>query len=149
VWGESGVAGFFEDVHVLIVVVIGMAILLGSFAAAFLAYEDAGRRADLRADAANVLRTLLEDGALLHDGRPHLLDRASLESLNATGLATLLGSERRIQLVVAERSGADPRTFSVETGVLGDDRAVASTAASVWHSDLDVRAARVTVTLGE
>jgi len=148
VWGESGVAGFFEDVHVLIVVVLGMAILLGSFASAFVAYDAARRRADLRADAADVLRLLLDEGPLLHGGQPHLLDRAAIESLNATGLASLVGPDRPVQLVVAERSGSDPVTSTVSTGPLGEDRAVASTAASVWHGDFDVRTARVTVTLG-
>jgi len=147
-WGEQAVGGFFEDVHVLIVVVIGMAILLGSFAAAYLAYDAAGRRADLQADAAEALRSLLEAGPLLHGGESHLLDHAALEALNATLLATLVGPDRYAQLVVAERSGTAPETFTAATGPLGEDRAVASTAASVWHSELDVRAARGTLTLG-
>ena len=148
VWGERAVGGFFEDVHVLIVVVIGMAILLGSFATAFLAYDTARRRADLQADAVEVLRRLLEGGPLLHGGEAHLLDHAALEALNATQLGALIGPDDRAQLVVAERSGTIPETFSAATGPLGEERAVASTAASVWHSELDVRAARVTLTLG-
>ncbi len=147
-WGESGVAGFFEDVHVLIVVVIGMAILLCSFTAAYLAYDDARQRSALQREADALLRDLLEGGALLHGGTPHLLDAAALDGLNATGFAALAGTDRSVQLVIAERCGRDPATFTATTGSLGEDRAVASTAASVWHSDLDVRAARVTVTLG-
>lgn len=148
VWGESGVAGFFEDIHVLIVVVLGMAILLGSFASAFVAYDAARRREDLRAEAADILRYLLDEGPLLHGGQPHLLDLASMESLNATGLVALVGPDRPVQLVVVERSGGDPATFTIDTGPLGEDRAVASTAASVWHGEFDIRTARVTVALG-
>ncbi len=147
-WGESGVAGFFEDVHVLIVVVIGMAILLGSFASAFVAADDARRRADLRTEADEALRVLLDAGPLLHGGSPHLLERVALGALNATALAAMAGTDRPLQLVIVERSGQDPMSLALETGPLGEDRAVASTAASVWRSDLDVRPARVTVPLG-
>lgn len=148
VWGERGAAGFFEDIHVLIVVVLGMSILLGSLAAAFTAHTNARDAAALRADAARILREFLADPDIVHAGEPALLDLASLESLNSTGLARFADGGRNLQLVVSERSGEPPRTFVVETGPLGPWRASASTAASLWHSDLDVRAARITVTLG-
>ena len=147
-WGERGAAGFFEDVHVLIVVVVGMSILLGSLAAAFTAHATAADAASLRAEATRILRALLVDPEVVHAGEPGLLDLISLELLNSTGLARFTDGIRSVQLVVSERSGDPPRTFAVETGSLGAQRATASTAASVWHSDLEVRAARITVTLG-
>ncbi len=147
-WGERAVGGFFEDVHVLIIVVIGMATLLASFAAAFVAYDSAQRRDGLQAEASRILRVLLTDPALLHGGEDRLLDLTALAHLNATGLRAIAGTPYAVQLVIAERSGTDPRTFVTETVAMGPERAVAATAASVWHSDVDVRAARVTVTLG-
>jgi hypothetical protein len=148
VWGERGAAGFFEDVHVLIVVVLGMSILLGSLAAAFTAHATARDAAALRAEAVRILRAFLVDPEIVHAGEPALLDLTSLEGLNSTSLTRFTVGGHPVQLVVSERSGEPPRTFVLETGVLGPWRASASTAASVWHSDLDVRAARVTITLG-
>ena len=147
-WGERAVGGFFEDVHVLVVVVIGMATLLASFAAAFVAYREARDRDALLQEASRVLRVLLTDTALLHGGEDRLLDLTAVAGLDEAGLASLAGTPHAVQLVLSERSGTDPRTFVVETASVGPERAVAATAASVWHSDVDVRASRVTVTLG-
>ncbi|HTD80642.1 MAG TPA: hypothetical protein VK723_00685, partial [Thermoplasmata archaeon] len=69
-WGERGAAGFFEDVHVLIVVVVGMSILLGSLAAAFTAHATAADAASLRAEATRILRALLVDPEVVHAGEP-------------------------------------------------------------------------------
>ncbi len=147
-WGERAAAGFFEDVHVLIVVVLGMSIVLGSLAAAFTAHASARDAAALRGETARVLRAFLADPEIVHGGEPGLLDLASIEGLNSTHLAGLTGTGRPVQLIISERSGESPRTFALETADMGPRRASASTAASVWHSDLDVRAARVTITLG-
>ncbi len=148
VWGERAVGGFFEDVHVLVIVVIGMATLIASFAGAFVTYERARDRDALLEEASRVLRTLLADPALLHGGEDRLLDLTALAGLDGPGLAGIAGTPHPVHLVVSERSGTDPRTLTVETSPLGPDRAVAATAASVWHSDVDVRAVRVTVALG-
>lgn len=147
-WGDRAVGGFFEDVHVLIVVVLGMSILLGSLAAAYLTYETAREAAEDHAEALRILRAVLEDETLIHGSARGLFDLTSLERLNATGLTRIVASELRVQLVVSERSGDAPKLFLVENGPLGTNRVSASTAASVWHSDLDVRGARVTITLG-
>jgi len=142
------VGGFFEDIHVLVVVVIGMATLLASFAAAFVAYEGARDRDALLQEASRVLRAILTDSDLLHAGVDALLDLTAIAGLDGAGLARLAGTPHPVQFVLSERSGTDLRTFLVETAPVGPERAVAATAASVWHSDVDVRAARVTVTLG-
>ncbi len=148
VWGERAVGGFFEDIHVLVVVVIGMATLLASFAAAFVTYQRARDRDALLQEASRILRVLLTNPALLHGGEDRVLDLTSLAVLDGAGLTSLAGTPHPVQLVLSERSGTDPRTFIVETAPVGPEHAVAATAASVWHSDVDVRAARVTVALG-
>lgn len=146
-WGERAAAGFFEDVHVLIVVVLGMSILLASLAAAFTAREAAREAAALRAEASRILRAVLADPGVIHDGAVGLLDIVSIERLNSSGLARVAGGVHPVLLVVSERSGESPRTFLVQTDTLGSSRMSASTAAALWYSDLDVRAARVTITL--
>ena len=147
-WGESGASGFFEDVHVLIVVVLGMSILLGSLAAAWAARETAAEAAAFRSEAGRVLRALAEDPSILHAGRLGLLDLSAIEHLNSTGLVHIARPAGAAQLLISEESGDARRTFQVETEPLGTERATASTATAVWHSDLDVRTARITVTVG-
>ncbi|TLZ69789.1 MAG: hypothetical protein E6K10_09910 [Methanobacteriota archaeon] len=147
-WGERAVGGFFEDLHVLIVVVLGMSILMGSLAAAYVAYQEARESTARRAEAARILRAVLDDERLVHDGQAALFDLGALERLDAAELRRAAGADPGIQLVVSEQNGDLRRTFQVSTGPLGEHRSSASTAASVWHSDLDVRAARVTVTVG-
>jgi len=147
VWGEGGAAGFFEDVHVLIVVILGMSILLGSLAAAYATHEGARAAAALRAETSRILRAILTSDALVHGGERALLDLAALERLNASGLARIAGTERPLQLVIAERSGDAPKLFFVQTSPIGPERTSAATAIAVWHSDLDIRPARITITL--
>jgi D-arabinose 1-dehydrogenase-like Zn-dependent alcohol dehydrogenase len=149
VWGERAAGGFFEDIHVLIVVVLGMSILLGSLAAAYAAREDAHVAAAQRAEASRILRAVLRDDRTVHNGEEGLLDLPSIERLNSSGLAQIAGADRPVLLVIAERSGEGPRTFLVQTSKLGPHRVSVSTAAGVWHSDLDVRGARLTITLGD
>ena len=148
VWGEGGAAGFFEDIHVLIVVVLGMSILLGSLAAAYATHESAREAAALREETSRILRAVLTSDALVHRGERALIDVAALDRLNATGLALVAGTHRPLQLVIAERSGETPRVFFVQTSPVGPERTSAATAISVWHSDLDIRPARITITLG-
>ena len=148
VWGERAAGGFFEDIHVLIVVVLGMSILLGSLAAAFAVREGAQATSALRAEASRILRAVLEDDGLVHEGERGLLDLASVERLNSSALREMAGAVRPVLLVIVERSGDEPRTFLVQTSALGPHRVSVSTAADVWHSDLEVRGARVTITLG-
>jgi len=145
--GEGGAAGFFEDVHVLIVVVLGMSILLGSLAAAYATHEGAREAAALRAETSRILRAILTSDTLVHGGERALIDLTALERLNASGLTLIAGTHRPLQLVIAERSGVAPRLFFLETSPVGLQRTSAATAISVWHSDLDVRPARITVTL--
>jgi len=147
-WGERGVGGFFEDVHVLVVVVLGMSILLGSLATAYVTRQHAQEVSGLREEAYGVLRSVLQAPSLLHGGKRGVLEIMSLETMNSTWLARLAGPSRAAQLIVSERSGEIPRTFLLETVPLRGDRVSVSTAASVWHSDLDVRTARITITLG-
>jgi len=147
VWGDGGAAGFFEDIHVLIVVVLGMSILLGSLAAAYAVREGAREAAALRAESSRILRAILANDALVHGGERALLDLAALEHLNASGLTLIAGTQRPLQLVIAEQSGETPRLFFVQTSPVGPARTSAATAISVWHSDLDIRPARITITL--
>ena len=148
VWGERAAGGFFEDIHVLIVVVLGMSILLGSLAAAYAVREGSQATAALRAEASRILRAVLQDESLVHEGEAGLLDLPAIERLNSSALQEMAGALHPVLLVIAERSGDAPRTFLVQTSSLGPDRVSVSTAADVWHSDLEVRGARVTITLG-
>jgi len=147
VWGEGGATGFFEDVHVLIVVVLGMSILLGSLAAAYATHERARESAALRAETSRILRAIITSDSLVHGGERALIDLAALDRLNASGLAEIAGTQRPLQIVIAERSGETPRLFYVQTSPVGPERTSLATAISVWHSDLDIRPARITITL--
>ena len=147
VWGERAAGGFFEDIHVLIVVVLGMSILLGSLASAYTTYQASQEAAALRGEASRILRAVVGDRALIHGDERGLFELDSLMRLNASILSSIAGAHGPVQLVIAERSGDAPQRFQVETASLGPDRTSASTAAAVWHSDLDVRAARITVTV--
>src|SRR5437867_3147723 len=104
VWGERAVGGFFEDLHVLIVVVLGMSILMGSLAAAYVAYQEARESTARRAEAGRILRAVLDDERLVHDGQAALFDLGALERLDAAELRRAAGADPGIQLVVSEQN---------------------------------------------
>ncbi len=139
-WGDDGVAGPFEDLHVLVIVVVGMATFLASVSAAYLGYVRFEEDLRFQRDAFEALDRIAAYPQALHDGTPGLLDLDRLSALNASSLRTLVGAYG-FRLLLTDGRGTE--VIGVASGPTGTHYRGAVAAVSVWASDTNVWVARL------
>ena len=142
--GERGVAGPFEDIHVLILVVLGMGIFLASSSAAYLAYVGFNESVRLQRDATDALQRILAYEPALHDGVRGLFAVDRLGALNETSVSALVG-DYGFRLLLTDGRGS--AWLDAASGRPAASTRVALTSVDVWTADTNVWPARLSLTL--
>ena len=83
---SSGVAGFFEDIPVLILVTLGISMFLFSSAHAFTNYLQHQSQQDLQDDAVRFAHSLRSYDRLIEDKTPGVFSQERIERLNTSQL---------------------------------------------------------------
>jgi hypothetical protein len=145
VWGDRAVGGVFEDVYVLLLVVVGMGVFLASLVGAYVGYAAFQEDLAFQRDADAFLAAFLSFEPVLHEGRRGLFDAERLANLTLERVRAELRTPYAFRLLAVDVQG----TFSWElaTGEPAEVRRAATTSANLWVGEGDVRGLRVTAVL--
>lgn len=147
---EGGVAGFFEDIQVLIVVTISMGIFLASAVnayASYLSFQDSIR---FQKDANDFADSLLSYDGLIHEKRRGMLDAFKLGNLDPQKIRQDLQINYEFQIIVNDVSkypNASNYDIIIESSSPLGSRRSSVLSANIWISDIEIHAARLAVTI--
>lgn len=142
--GEWGVAGPFDELYALVVVVLAMGVFLTSSSVAYLRYAEFSEDLRFQRDALDALDRIAAFPPALRSETPGLLDAGRLSAFDVGSMRDVVGDyDFRILLT----DGQGVALVDVATGPTGPRYRLAVATVALWSSPGAVSAARLSLTI--